>query len=228
MTPACAGCIAPPEQPWQQLPIAPRPAVQAGRGDIVPVREFLDDLDIGRESRACVDAFEQVVAQQRTVGRATGERRLEGVDVVDTLAGIGPFAEEVLVHVGNGGGIRIEAGRTRNDSLKERALAPRGKRRRDARLQHRIALDHATGDCIESRAIQGVGQFPDQSSRRATRQPRVGIERDHVAHVGRHAVRELVCSDEARVGCAPQESIQFVKLAALSLPAHPPTLGGAP
>jgi len=38
------------DQPWQQLPIAARPAVLAPRGDVVAGGEFLDNLDIGREA----------------------------------------------------------------------------------------------------------------------------------------------------------------------------------
>jgi hypothetical protein len=52
-------------------------------------------------SRRARSALEQVVAEQRALGHAPGERRLEGVDVVDALAGVGPFAEQILVHVGD-------------------------------------------------------------------------------------------------------------------------------
>src|SRR4051794_10504454 len=89
--------IAPPEDPRQELPVAAYPAMLAQRRDVVPRREFLHHLDIGREPRAREDALEEIVRQQRAVGHAVRERGLERVDVVDALAGERAFAEQVLV-----------------------------------------------------------------------------------------------------------------------------------
>ena len=99
------------EDPGQQLPVAARPAVLARRGDVVARGELLDHLDVGDEPGAREDALEEIVAQQRVLGHAAGERRLEGIDVVDALAGVGAFAEEVLVDVGDRGGVGIDAAR---------------------------------------------------------------------------------------------------------------------
>ncbi len=92
-------------------------------GDFVARRKVLDNLDVGHEPGARKDSLEQIVAEQRALGRATRERSLERVDVVDAFAGIGALAEEILVHVGHRGGIRVDAGRARDDALKERCLA---------------------------------------------------------------------------------------------------------
>ena len=89
------------------------------------------------------DALEEIVAQERVLGDPSRERGLEGVHVVDALAGVGALAEEILVHVGDGERVGIDAARAREDALEERALAAGRQRRRDARLQHRVALDHA-------------------------------------------------------------------------------------
>ena len=98
-----------PEDPGQQLPVAARPAMVAQRGDVVASRIGFDDLDVGGKAGAGEHAFEQIVAEQRGVRNPVGEHGLEGIDRVDALAGIGTFAEQILIDVGNGGGIRIDA-----------------------------------------------------------------------------------------------------------------------
>ena len=84
--------VAPPEDPGQQLPVAAHPAMLAQRGDVVARREILDHFDVGGETGAREDAFEQIVREQRALRHAPGERGLEGVDVVDALAGERAFA----------------------------------------------------------------------------------------------------------------------------------------
>ena len=89
----CGGAgVAAAENPRQQLPVAANPAVLAQRGDVVPRRKVLDHFHIGRQAGAREDAFEQIVAEQRAFRHASGERGLEGVDVVDALAGERAFA----------------------------------------------------------------------------------------------------------------------------------------
>ena len=53
--------------------------------------------------------FDQVVAEDGVVGEAIGQRALEGIDVVDALADEGAFREGILVQVGNGTGLGIDA-----------------------------------------------------------------------------------------------------------------------
>ena len=60
----------------------------AQRGDIIAGRKFLDDLNVRRQAGAREDAFEQIVTEQGGVGGAAGEGGLEGVDLLDTLAGV--------------------------------------------------------------------------------------------------------------------------------------------
>ena len=42
-------------------------------------------------------------------GTRSSQRALEGIDVVDALADVAAFAEEILIHVGHGGRVRVEA-----------------------------------------------------------------------------------------------------------------------
>jgi hypothetical protein len=95
----------------------------AHRVDVVASRELLDDLHIGGEAGTREDALEQIVAEQRRVRHPAGERSLERIDVIDALAGVGAFAEQVLVNVRNGGGVRVHAGHAGEGALEQRSLA---------------------------------------------------------------------------------------------------------
>ena len=158
-------------------------------GDVVAGGKLLDDLDIGGEPGAGEDAFEQIVAEQGRVGHPAGQRRLESVDVVDALAGVGAFAEEILVHIGDRGGIRVDAVHAGKHALEQRTLAADRQRGRDPRLQHGIARDDPPGGGIEARPVERMRHLADQAVDRVARQPRVGVERDDVADVGGHGWR---------------------------------------
>ncbi len=112
------------EDPRQQLPVAARPAVLARRRDVVARRELLDDLDVGDEPGAREDALEEIVAEERVLGDPAGERRLEGVDVVDALAGV-----RALRRRGPG---------TRRTPRTRRGRCRRGPRRRAGRASLRV------------------------------------------------------------------------------------------
>ena len=94
----------------------------APRGNVVAGGEVLDDLDIRRETGAGKNTFEQVVAEQCGIRHSAGKRSLESVDFVDAFAGIGALADQILVHVGGGSGIRVNAAHTGKDALEQRTL----------------------------------------------------------------------------------------------------------
>ena len=79
-----------------------------GRDVVARGNSSTTSMSEARPARA-KDALEEIVAEQRVVRNPAVERRLEGVDVVDALAGIGALAEQVLIDVGDGGGVRIDA-----------------------------------------------------------------------------------------------------------------------
>jgi hypothetical protein len=107
------------EGPGQQLPVATGPAVLADGRDQVARRKLLEQRHVGDEARTREQPLEEVVAQQRVLGYPARERLLECVDGVDTRAGVRSLAEEVLVHVGDGGGVGIDAARAGEDALIE-------------------------------------------------------------------------------------------------------------
>jgi len=89
----------------------------AQRRDVVTRGKFLDHFHVGGEAGAREDSLEQVVRQQRALRHAARERGLEGIDVVDALAREGSFTQQILVDVGDGGGVWIDAGRAREHPL---------------------------------------------------------------------------------------------------------------
>ena len=101
---AAAGhVIAPAQDPRQQLPVAARPAMLARGSYVVSRRKLLNDLDVGNKTGARKYPFEQIVAEQRVLGYTAGQRGVEGVDVIDALAGIRTLTEQILVDVGHCG-----------------------------------------------------------------------------------------------------------------------------
>ncbi|WP_425128606.1 hypothetical protein [Burkholderia metallica] len=168
------------------------------------------------------------MTEHRVLRHAAGEHRLERIDVVDALARIGAFVEQVLVDIRYGRHVGIDAVRARRHALEQRPLVAACEGRRDARLKHAVAFDDAPARRIEYRPVERVRHLADQAAHGIAQQPRIGIERDHVAHVRRHARRPACLRDERRVRCAAQQPVQLVQLAALALPAHPASFAVVP
>ena len=132
----------PREQPQQDLPVAAHPAVLPPRVRQHVGRVVVHDFGVGDERGARVQAFEQVVRQQRVFRHAALERGHERVDVVEALAGEDAFAEEILIHVRHRGGVRIDAG-VAGVGAREQRPGRAGHRHADARLQDAVAFDDA-------------------------------------------------------------------------------------
>ena len=133
------------EEPGEDLPVAAHPAVLPPR-----VREdvggvVVHHLDVGDERGARVQPLEEIVREQRVLGDAPADGRLEGVDVVQPLAGEDPLAEQVLVGVRDRRRVGVDAGVPGVHPREER---PGGAREVDAhaRLEDAVALgDPAAG-----------------------------------------------------------------------------------
>ncbi|MNO61713.1 hypothetical protein D3C76_523680 [compost metagenome] len=214
------------DDPRQQLPVAARPAVQALDHHVETRRRIFHHLDIRGQPGAGENTLEQVVAEQLVLPYPAGERRFEGVDVVDALAGVGAFAEQVLVDIRDRRRIRVHAARSGEHALVEGAFAAQRQGRGHPWLEDCVAAHHAPLRAVEVRAVQRVGHLADQPQRRLARQAGVGVEGDHVAHVARHLRFLPGDGDETGVGRAAQQAVQFMQLAALALPAHPALLAG--
>src|SRR5271156_3576424 len=197
-------------------------------GDVVPRRKFLDQLNVRGQARARESSLEQIVAEQRVVGDAARERGLEDVNLVNPLAAVGAFVEQVLVNVGHGERIRIDSGGAREYALEYRALAPGRQRRGNPRLKNAMTLDDATKVRVEAGSIQRMRHLADHLARSSARQTRVGVKRDHVAHAVGDFRRAPVLAKKGGGGRAAQQTIQLVQLAALALPSHPAAFGFIP
>ena len=91
-------------------------------GNIIAGGKLLDDLDIGGETSAGEDTFEQIVAEKRRIRYPAAESGLERINVVDALADIGAFAEQVLVNVRDGTGIGVNPALAGEGSLEQGAI----------------------------------------------------------------------------------------------------------
>ena len=203
--PRLRGCAS--KNPRQQLPVAARPPVMANGAHVIPGREFLDDFDVRGEAGAREHALEEIVTEEGGVRRTVRERGLERVDVVNALSGIGSFAEQILIDVGDCRGVGIDSADAREDSLEQRAFPAHGQRRRDARLQDRVALDNSAPFGVEARSVQRMGHLADQATHRVARQSRVRVERHDVTNARRRGRRSEPDVDECGVRRGAQQSI---------------------
>ncbi len=201
------------------------PAVHVG---VVARRRILDQQHVADQPRARIAAFEQVVAQDAVLGQAIAQHVLEGVDLVDALADERAFVEHVLVDVGDGAGVRVDARLAAEQPPVVRSVRG-GQARADPRLQDAVAARHhrRLGRAAEARRVERVRHRGDELPGGVARQLRVGVERDHVAHARQlrrvaHDQREAVAGPHA--GPAAQQRVQVGELAALALVAHPQPL----
>ena len=214
------------EEPTQDLPVAAHPAMlPPGMGQDAR-RIVVHQLDIGDQRRAGVDPLEQVVREQRVLGHPPLERRAEGVDVVEPLAGEDPLAEEVLIGVRHRRGVGVDAGVAGVETRKERTGGARHGHA-DPRLQDAVAFGHAAEGGVDARPVQGMRDDADEGARRLARQAGVGVQGDAVAHAGQQ-IQLSHHEVEARVGRAAQQAIELLELAAFALPAHERPLARIP
>ena len=210
--------------PARNLPVAADPPVLAGGEAQVVGRVVVDDVDVGAQRGAGERPLEEIVAEQRVVRHAPGERPLERVDVVDALADVAALVEEILIDVGHRGRVRIDADVAREDPREPRAVGA-DDADRDARLENSVALGHALHRRVEARPVQGVRQRADHCPAGLERQLRIAVERDDVFHRRQHAeIPEL--HGVAGIGGAAQQPVELEQLAALPLPSHPAPFAG--
>src|SRR5205814_9399747 len=89
-------------EPAKKLPVPADPTVLASREREIATRVVVVDVDVGRERGTHVATFDEIMRQQRVLGKTTVGRRLERGNIVDPLAGEAALAEEILIDVGDG------------------------------------------------------------------------------------------------------------------------------
>ena len=105
-------------QPARDLPVPAHPPVlPRGIGEVV-AGIVVHQVRIGDEAGARIEAFEEIMTQQRVFRHAPGERRLERVHVVDALADVAALVKHVLIEVGHGRRVGIDADVPREHAAK--------------------------------------------------------------------------------------------------------------
>ncbi len=214
----------PGQEPGQELPVAPHPAMEALQGGQEIGRVVLQHQDVRDQAGAAVEPLEEIVAEERVLRHAAGQAGLEGGRIVDPLAGVDADAEEVLVDVRHRPGVEVEPGLT-GEQARE-AGAPGLRRHRHPRLEDGVPGHHPAFR-VALRLVQGVGEGGGQANRGAPGQEGVRVQGDHVAH-GTERLEVALAGGEAGVRLAGQEPVELGELAALALPAHPDPLGRIP
>jgi hypothetical protein len=214
------------KEPQEDLPVAADPAVLPACVGEHARRVVVHQFHVRDQCRPRVEPLEEIVRQQRVLRYRLAERRREGVDVVQPLPGEDALPEEVLIGVGHGGRVRVDAGVSGIQPREERARGAH-ERHADPRLQDAVALRDPADRGIERGAIERMRDDADELSGHAPGQPRVAVERDAVPDLRQHG---QIADDggEARVGGAAQQPIELLDLAALAFPSHPSTFAGVP
>ncbi len=216
------------KDPGQQLPIAAGPAMLASCGDLVARREFLDDLDVGGQARAREDPLQEIMAEDGVIRNPAGQRSLENVDIVDSLADIRAFLEEVLVDVRDRERVRVETVRPGERALIQRSLAADRQRGRHARLKNAVALPDKASLRVKVRTVERMRNLADEAPGGTDQQPRVGVQRDNVADASRQPGGAAIDRHERRISSAAKQAIKFVQFAALAFPPDPLLLALVP
>ena len=103
-------------QPVNDLPVAANPAVLPIPPRDVTARKDVEQLDVCRQTDAHIAAFQQIVAQQVRRWKSSGQEAMKGPQFVDAFAVITAFADQILVNVGDGMGVRIDPARIGKDA----------------------------------------------------------------------------------------------------------------
>ncbi len=210
--------------PGEELPVAADPPVLAPGPGQVTRRVVVEHLDVGHQPGAGEAALDQIVREERVGRKSTVGRLLEGVDVVDALPGEAALTVEVLVHVRDRGGVRVDTGVAGIDGREAGAVGA-GERDTDARLQDAVTPHHPRAGGIEAGAVERVGHCSHQERSGLRREDGVGVEGDDVPDAAQH--REIPEHDRERTLRAfADEVIEVGELSPLPLPAHPHALLG--
>ena len=169
-------------QEGQQLPVASRPAVQARSRHIGMVRRIFHQRDFTHRRAACQRTFKQIVAEHLAFGQAQRQRAVHRLHVEQALATEAAFAEEVLINLGTGGAVGVQAAVAVEERVVAGGSVGRRQRRLDTRLQDAVAADDAAHRGVPARLVQRVRGHAHQRAQPARWHVRVGVQRDQVAH----------------------------------------------
>ncbi len=182
LPPPCAGTGNSGKDPAGNLPIPANPAMPAIHVLAVTRRVFLVQLHIAQQTRACVTPFHKIVAEDPVLGKSSVEHPLERIHVIDPLADEGAFTEHVLVNIGDGACVRVDARLAPAQSRVPRPVRA-GQAHGHTWLQDAVPLRDTLLIFVVPRTIQRVCHSSHELPRRVARQLRIRVKGDHVLHV---------------------------------------------
>ena len=121
------------------------------------------------------------MAEDPVLGKAPIERPLECIDIVNPFANERALAKQVLVHIGHGARIRVDARFTPPEPRIPRSVRGR-QAHRHPWLQDAVSLGDALLVFVVVRPIQRVRHGTDKLPRRIARQLGIRIESDDVLY----------------------------------------------
>ena len=214
------------QQPGCDLPIAANPAMAAAHVAAVARRSRLVQLHVAEQSGTGVTALKQIVTEDPVLREALVQGLLKRVYVVDPLADERTFLEQILINVGYGAGVWIDA-RLAATELRVTRPVGTGKTDRHARLQDAVSVDHELPGRVVARAIERVRHGAGKLPCGVARQQRVSVERNHVLDL-RQCARLAYDPGKLLRPATAQDCIERRQLAALALVTHPETLSRIP
>ena len=156
------------------------------------------------------------------LGKTPIERLLEDIHIVDSLADERAFLEPILINVGDGVRIRIDAGVAPVQSRIPRPVGA-GQAHGHAGLQDAVTLADPLPALVVARPIQRVRHGAHQLPRRIAWQLGVSVQGNDVLHIQQN--RGITDHPrEAILSVAAQQCVQVGQLATLALVTHPDLL----
>ena len=119
-------------------------------------RVLLIELHIAQQTGPGVTPFQQIVAENPVFGQPPGQGPFECVHFIDALADERAFAEQVLVYIGNGARIRIDAGLA-GAHVRIPRLVHAGQAHRHPWLNNAVPGNDALPAFVVTRTIEWMG-----------------------------------------------------------------------
>ena len=213
----------PGEQPRQQLPVPPDPAVQAGVVGTHLIGKSVCELHLPQQSGPEVGALQQVMGQYPPLRHPAVQTGIEGVHLEDALSRIGPLVKQVVVHVTGRAAIGVHSPQPGKHPGEQGAVGG-GQLHRHSGLEQGVPLRDHPALPVHLRLIQGMEHCPHQLPGRAHVQAGIAVQSDDIAGVrqGPPVSGEYL----QPAGAVLQQPHQLHQRAPLPFPAHPAPIPG--
>ena len=140
---------------------------------------FFVEFHVADQGGAGVARFQQIVAENGVLRKASGHGSLEGVHIVNSFADERAFLEKILIHVGHLPRVRIDAGLA-GEKPGEPGSPGAGQTDAHARLQNAVAFDDTSVLGIELADDSTDGPSCRPAAGGIARHLGVGVERDDI------------------------------------------------